>query len=77
MCHCVIEVKYKNDKNPELKRVETKELLARAIADLEKLGTVEHIIVFYNHHTHRLVESWADEMYKEPASISLVPDVAA
>ena len=29
------------------------------------MGTVEAVTVFYNHHTHRLVESWQDEMYAE------------
>jgi hypothetical protein len=29
------------------------------------MGTVESVVVFYNHHTHRLVESWQDEMFHE------------
>jgi hypothetical protein len=46
--------------------MDSKEALAKEMAQLERLGTVEKVTVFYNHHTHRLTETWVDEMYVEP-----------
>jgi len=67
MCYAVLEVKLKNESNSgELKRVESKEALAKALTQYERLGTIEKVTVFLNHHTHRLTETWVDEMYKEP-----------
>jgi hypothetical protein len=67
MCYAVVEVKLKNESNSgELKRIDSKEALAKALTQYERLGTIEKVTVFYNHHTHRLVEKWEDEMYKEP-----------
>lgn len=67
MCFAVLEVKLKNEsKSGELKRVESKEALVKALTQYERLGTIEKVTVFYNHHTHRLTETWVDELYKEP-----------
>mgnify|MGYP003329346970 CR=1 FL=1 len=38
----------------------------KELIQLERLGTVSHVTVFTNHHTHRLTETWIDEMYREP-----------
>ncbi len=71
MCvFAVIDVKFKNSSDRDLRRIDTRERLAKELLQLEKLGTVESVTVFHNHHTHRLTEAWADEMYREP-----VPDV--
>jgi hypothetical protein len=67
MCYAVVEVRYSVDKGaPALKKIETKEALAREIKSLEQLGTVSQITVFLNHHKHKLVSQWTDELYKEP-----------
>jgi hypothetical protein len=66
MCHAIVEVKLKNDNQRELKRIESKDALAKALVQYERMGTVEKVTVFLNHHTHRLTETWVDEMYKEP-----------
>jgi len=73
MCYAIIEVKLKNDKERTLKRMESKELLSKELVQLERMGTVEKVTVFLNHHTHRLTETWVDEMYKEPESINANP----
>lgn len=66
MCYAIVEVKLKNDKERSLKRMETKEQLTKDLIQLEKMGTVEKVTIFLNHHTHRLTETWVDEMYREP-----------
>lgn len=66
MCYAIVEVKLKNDNQRELKRIESKDALAKALVQYERMGTVEKVTVFINHHTHRLTETWIDEMYKEP-----------
>lgn len=66
MCYAVIEVKLKNDNQRELKRCESKDALSRAMVQYERMGTVEKVVVFLNHHTHRLTETWVDELYHEP-----------
>ena len=66
MCYCILEVKLKNDNQRELKRIESKDALAKALVQYERMGTVEKVTVFLNHHTHKLTETWVDEMYKEP-----------
>jgi len=69
MCFCVVEVKLKNDNTRELKRVESKEALNKALIQYERMGTVEKVVVFLNHHTHSCKEVWSDEMYKEPDTV--------
>jgi len=73
MCYAIIEVKLKNDKERTLKRMESKELLSKELVQLERMGTVEKVTVFLNHHTHRLTETWVDEMYKEPEATNANP----
>lgn len=70
MCHAIVEVKLKNDNQRELKRIESKDALAKALVQYERMGTVEKVTVFLNHHTHRLTETWVDEMYKEPEVVA-------
>ncbi len=71
MCFCVVEIKYKSEKETVLKRIANKEDLSKEINQLEKLETVASVTVFHNHHTHRLVESWNDELYVEPSTETL------
>lgn len=67
MCYAIIKIKYSVDKDPPtLKEIETKEDLAREQVQLERIGTVASITVYLNHHTHKLVSTWADELYREP-----------
>jgi hypothetical protein len=67
VCFAIIDVQYTVDKQPVVpKRVETKEQLTKEIEQLERLGTVAKVTVYLNHHTHRLVSSWSDELYREP-----------
>lgn len=70
MCYAVIEVKLKNEKTSaisgDLRKIDSKEALSKELVQLERIGTVEKVTVFYNHHTHRLTEAWVDEMYVEP-----------
>lgn len=69
MCHCIIEVKYNLDKEPAiLKKIDSKDDLAKELLQLERVGTVASVTVYLNHHKHRLVSSWVDELYKEPIS---------
>lgn len=72
MCYAIIEVKLKNEKTSsvsgDLRRIDSKETLAKELVQLERLGTVEKITIFTNHHTHRLTEAWVDEMYTEPVA---------
>lgn len=68
MCYAVIDVKYSVDKEPAtLKRIETKEDLTKELVQLERIGTVSSVTIYLNHHKHRLVANWIDELYKEPA----------
>jgi hypothetical protein len=48
--------------------MDTKDSLAKELIQLERMGTVEKVTIFTNHHTHRLTEAWVDEMYKEPVN---------
>lgn len=73
MCYSILEIKLKNDNQRELKRIESKDALAKALVQYERMGTVEKVTVFLNHHTHRLTETWVDEMYKEPETINANP----
>lgn len=66
MCYAVVEVKLKNDNQRELKRLDSKDALAKALVQYERMGTVEKVTVFLNHHTHKLTEQWVDELYHEP-----------
>ena len=73
MCYAVIEVKLKNDKEKTLKRIESKEQLGKELTQLERMGTVESVTVFINHHKNKLTETWVDEMYKEPEIVKDAP----
>jgi hypothetical protein len=74
MCYAVIEVRYSVDKDPPtLKKIETKEGLARVLKELEQIGTVSQVTVFLNHHKHKLVSQWTDELYKEPEAEAAAP----
>lgn len=73
MCFAVIEVKLKSDKERTLKRIESRDQLAKELRQLERMGTVEKVTVFYNHHTHKLTETWVDEMYHEPEQATADP----
>lgn len=66
MCFAVIEVHYQNNSDRPLKKIESKDALAKEILQLERIGTVSKVVVFHNHHAHNMVSSWVDEMYKEP-----------
>ena len=67
MCYAILEVKIKNDSNRDpLKRIDSKEDLAKALVQYERMGTVEKVTVFLNHHAHKLTEAWVDELYHEP-----------
>lgn len=73
MCYAVVEVKYNLDKEPNtLKKVESKEDLAKELANLEKMGTVSSATIYLNHHKHKLVANWVDELYKEPTAEPVV-----
>ena len=71
MCYAIVEVKLKNDNQRELKRIESKDALGKALVQYERMGTVEKVTVFLNHHQHRLTETWVDEMYKEPEALNV------
>lgn len=67
MCYAVIKVKYNLDKEaPSLKEMESKVQLEKELKQLESIGTVAEVTVFLNHHKHRMVKTWVDELYKEP-----------
>jgi len=66
MCYAILEIAYKNDKERKTKKVAIKDDLSRELGQLEKLGTVEKVTVFVNHHTRKLTETWVDEIYQEP-----------
>lgn len=69
ICYAVIDIKYNLEKEPPLlKRIETKDALARELDQLEKIGTVASVTVYLNHHKHKLVSTWTDELYKEPTT---------
>jgi hypothetical protein len=76
MCFAVIEIKYNLEKEPpKLKKIETKELLTKELAQLEQIGTVESVTIYHNHHKHKLVKKWEDELYKEPVAEAEVAPV--
>ena len=67
MCYAIIKVKYKkNTDTASLKEIKTKDELAKELVQQERMGTVESITVFLNHHCHKLTEAWSDELYQEP-----------
>ena len=68
MCFAIIEVSFTNTKERDLKRMDSKDALSKQLVQLERMGTVDKVVVFYNHHTHKLTQTWVDELYHEPVA---------